>query len=132
MTDRHLVHLWRQMKIHRILTQVCLHQIGCLCYCCYAKTSSSAVQKRHSKVYGNLIAPPSIQYLLGKNNFILSEAYSGRGLWWLSPSWTSEIYCFQVEAPTGPQPPHPGKTKNVPPPRDKFRNAPLHLATANF
>ena len=28
-----------------------------LCYCCYAKTSSSAVQKRHSKVYGNPIAP---------------------------------------------------------------------------
>ena len=28
-----------------------------LYYCCYAKTSSSAVQKRHSKVYGNPIAP---------------------------------------------------------------------------
>ena len=26
-----------------------------LYYCCYAKTSSSAVQKRHSKVYGNPI-----------------------------------------------------------------------------
>ena len=35
----------------------CLHQIGCLYYCCQAKTSSSAVQKRHSKVYGNPIAP---------------------------------------------------------------------------
>jgi len=28
-----------------------------LYYCCYAKTSSSAVQKRQSKVYGNPIAP---------------------------------------------------------------------------
>ena len=28
-----------------------------LYYCCYAKTSSSAVQKRHSKVYGKPIAP---------------------------------------------------------------------------
>ena len=45
------------MKIHRILTHVCLHVIGCLYYCCYAKTSSPAVQKRHSKVYGNPIAP---------------------------------------------------------------------------
>ena len=59
MIDRHLAHLWCQMKIHRItiLTHVCLHQIGCLCYCYYAKTSSSAVQKRHSKVYGKSIAP---------------------------------------------------------------------------
>ena len=57
MINRHLAHLWRQMKIHRILTHVCLHQIVCLCVCCYAKTSSSAVQKRHSKVYGNQIAP---------------------------------------------------------------------------
>ena len=40
MINRHLAHLWRQMKIHRILTHVCLHQIGCLCYYCYAKTSS--------------------------------------------------------------------------------------------
>ena len=30
----------------------------------YCKTSFSAVQKRHSKVYGNPMAPPSIQYLL--------------------------------------------------------------------
>ena len=45
------------MKNHRLLTHVCLHQIDCLCYCCYAKTSYSAVQKRHSKVYGNPIAP---------------------------------------------------------------------------
>ena len=57
MINRHPAHLWHQMKIHRILTHVCLLQIGCLCYCCYAKTSSSAVQKRHSKVYGNPIAP---------------------------------------------------------------------------
>ena len=64
MMNRHWVHLWRQMKIHRILTHVCLHQIGCLYYCCYAKTSSSAVQKRHSKVYGNLIAPSFYSILL--------------------------------------------------------------------
>ena len=36
-----------------------------LYYCCYAKTSSSAVQKRHSKVYGNLIAPSLYSILLG-------------------------------------------------------------------
>ena len=41
-----------------------------LCYClqslfyCYAKTSSSAVQKRHSKVYGNPIAPSFYSILL--------------------------------------------------------------------
>ena len=35
-----------------------------LYYCCYAKTSSSAVQKRHSKVYGNLIAPSFYSILL--------------------------------------------------------------------
>ena len=37
-----------------------------LYYCCYAKTSSSAVQKRHSlsKVYGNPIAPSFYSILL--------------------------------------------------------------------
>ena len=69
MINRHLAHLWRQMKIHRILTHVCLHQIGCLCYCGYAKTSSSAVQKRHSKVYGNPIAPSFYSILLGNSQF---------------------------------------------------------------
>ena len=64
MINRNLAHLWRQMKIHRILTHVCLYQIGCLCYCCYAKTSSSAVQERHSKVYGNPIAPSFYSILL--------------------------------------------------------------------
>ena len=34
-------------------------------YCCYAKTSTSAVQKRHSKVYGNPIAPSFYSILLG-------------------------------------------------------------------
>ena len=68
MINRHLAHLWLQMKIHRILTHACLHQIGCLCYCCYAKTSSSAVQKRHSKVYGNLIAPSFYLILLGEDD----------------------------------------------------------------
>ena len=65
MINRHLAHLQRQMEIHRILTHVCLHQIGCLCYCCYAKTSSSAVQKRHRKVYGNPIAHSFYSILLG-------------------------------------------------------------------
>ena len=46
------------MKIHRILTHVCLHY-----YFCYAKTSSPAVQKNHSKVYGNPI-PPSLYSIL--------------------------------------------------------------------
>ena len=55
------------MKIHHILTYICLHYIGCLCYCCYAKTSSSAVQKRHSKVYGNPIAPSFYSILLENN-----------------------------------------------------------------
>ena len=36
-----------------------------LYYCCYAKTSSSAVQKRHSKVYGKPIAPSLCSILLG-------------------------------------------------------------------
>jgi len=35
--------------------------------CCYAKTSSSAVQKRHSKVYGNPIAPSFYSILLVKS-----------------------------------------------------------------
>ena len=52
------------MKIHRILTHVCLHHIGCLSYCCYAITSSPAVQIRHSKVYGNPIAPSLYSILL--------------------------------------------------------------------
>ena len=64
MINRHLAHLWCQMKIHRILTHVCLHQIGCLCYCCYAKTRSSAVQKRHSKVYTETLAPSFYSILL--------------------------------------------------------------------
>ena len=36
-----------------------------LYYCWYTKTSSSEVQKRHSKVYGNLIAPSFYSILLG-------------------------------------------------------------------
>ena len=43
---------------------VCYIRSAAFCYCCYAQTSSSAVQKRHSKVYGNPIAPPSIQFSL--------------------------------------------------------------------
>ena len=65
MKNIHLVHLWRQMQIHPILTHVCLHQIGCLYYCCYAKTSSPAAQIRHSKVYGNPIDPSLYSILLG-------------------------------------------------------------------
>ena len=44
-----------------------------LYYCCYAKTSSSAVQKRHSKVYGNPIAPSFYSILLGCYEVILHE-----------------------------------------------------------
>ena len=36
-----------------------------LYYCCYAKNSSSAAQKRHSKVYGNPIAHTLYSILLG-------------------------------------------------------------------
>ena len=38
-----------------------------LCYCCYAETSFSAVQIRHSKVYGNPIAPSFYSILLDVN-----------------------------------------------------------------
>ena len=53
-----------------------------LLYCCYAKTSSSAVQKRHSKVYGNPIAP-SFSILLFKPflSFILSWLKPFLSLW---------------------------------------------------
>ena len=34
-----------------------------LYYCCYVKTSSSAVQKRHSKVYGKPIRPLLVFYI---------------------------------------------------------------------
>ena len=83
MIYRHLVHLWRQ--IHCILTHVCLHQIGCLYYCCYAKTSSPAVQKRHSKVFGNPIAPSFYSILLDTvyaelNSGMYSKAYVGMNL----------------------------------------------------
>ena len=37
------------------------------CYCCYAETSSSAAQKRHSKVYGKPIAPALYSILLAAN-----------------------------------------------------------------
>ena len=52
-------------KIHSLLTHVCLQQIGCFYFCCYAITSSLAVQKRHSEVYGNPIAPSFYSILLG-------------------------------------------------------------------
>ena len=52
------------MKIHRLLNHVCLHLIDCFCNCCYAETSSSAVQKRHSKVYGKPIASSLYSILL--------------------------------------------------------------------
>ena len=92
MINRHLAHLWLYMKIHRILTHACLHQIGCLCYCCYAINSSSAVQKRHSKVYGNLIAPSFYSILLGEDNMnylgIQQNIYVSRD--------TIEYICIQI------------------------------------
>ena len=36
--------------------------------------------------------------------YVVPEAYSG-GLLELSPPWTSEIYLFQGDAPTGAEPP---------------------------
>ena len=53
-----------QMSVYHLC--YCLH----LYYCCYAKTSSPAVQKRHSKVYGNPIAP-SLYSILLTNNHVL-------------------------------------------------------------
>ena len=35
-------------QIWKMLKKWELHYIDCFCYCCYAETSSSAVQKRHS------------------------------------------------------------------------------------
>ena len=49
-------HLYKYARDARSLFIICVIVYNPY-YCCYAKTSSSAVQKRHSKVYGNPIAP---------------------------------------------------------------------------
>ena len=49
-----------------------------LYYCCYAKPSSSAVQKRHSKVYGNPIAPSFYSILLAINWLIGGRLYTSQ------------------------------------------------------
>ena len=46
--------------MHQCLFIICVIVYN-LYYCYYAKTSSPAVQKRHSKVYGNPIAPCAIE-----------------------------------------------------------------------
>ena len=43
-----------------------------LYYCCYAKTSSSAVQKRNSKVYGNPINRPLLLFYIFLCTFMYS------------------------------------------------------------
>ena len=45
-------------------------------YYCYAKTSSPAAQKRHSKVYGNPIAPSLYSILLDRDNVLCSYIVS--------------------------------------------------------
>ena len=56
-------------------------------YCCYAKTSSSAVQKRHSKVYEQPIAPSLYSILLARNKDLILNLHSwdikGEGLKWI-------------------------------------------------
>ena len=48
--------LYKYARDARCLFIICVIVYN-LYYCCYSKTSSSAVQKRHSKVHGNPIAP---------------------------------------------------------------------------
>ena len=55
--------------------------VYCLCYwsyCCYAETSSSAVQKRHSKVYGKYIAPSLYPILLALNLQSIGKFFKSR------------------------------------------------------
>ena len=49
--------------MHQCLFIICVIVYN-LYYCCYAKTSSPAVQIRHSKVYGNPIVPSLYSILL--------------------------------------------------------------------
>ena len=62
--NRHLAHPWLQIKIHRI-THVCLHQIGCLRYCCYEKLVLQQSKNVTAKCTETLSPPPSIQFSLG-------------------------------------------------------------------
>ena len=55
--------LYKHARDARCLFIICVIVYN-LYYCCYAKTISSAVQKRHSKVYGNRIAPSFYLILL--------------------------------------------------------------------
>ena len=56
------IFIYRQ-RCTRCLFIICVIVYN-LYYCCYAKTSSSAVHKRHRKVYGNPIAPSFYSILL--------------------------------------------------------------------
>ena len=65
MINRHLAHLWCEMKIHRILTQVYLLQIGCLCLLLLRKNQFfSSPKTSQQSVYGNPIAPSFYSILL--------------------------------------------------------------------
>ena len=46
-----------RFSVHFAVTFIICIIVYNLYYCCYAKTSSSAVQKHHSKVYGKPIPP---------------------------------------------------------------------------
>ena len=66
MINKHLASL--AFELDSPFTNSCLFTLDrLLCYCCYAETSSSAVLKRHSKVYGKPIAPSLYSILLGLN-----------------------------------------------------------------
>ena len=66
------LHLTRQRCQMSVYTVIVYN----LYYCCYAKTRSSAVQKRHSKLYGNPIAPSFYTILLVSVCISLSLHYS--------------------------------------------------------
>ena len=66
-------------EMHQCLFIICVIVYN-LYYCCYAKTSSPAAQKRHSKVYGNPIAFSLYSILLGMVNvpFRAESSYRDR------------------------------------------------------
>ena len=69
-------------EMHQCLFIICVIVYN-LYYCCYAKTSSPATQKRHSKVYGNPIAPSLYSILLGMvyGQFKLNQMLCQYGIW---------------------------------------------------
>ena len=64
--SQYTVNLHLTPEMHQCLFIICVIVYN-LYYCFYAKTSSPAVQIRHSKVYGNpILPPPRIQFSLVK------------------------------------------------------------------